>query len=232
VSPTVPRLLLLETSGRAGWAALAEGERLCGLRRLDEGRRHARDLAPAVADLLAAAGRKPREVDAVVADRGPGSYTGLRVGLMSAKAFAYATGCALLLLDGFAVVAEQAPPDVSRLDVLADAQQDKVYAQPFVRDGVWRPAAPLAVRPFAAWLADRAPGVSVTGPGLRKWAARLPPDVPRLATELWEPLSESMLRLALARWRAGARDDVFAAEPLYLRPSSAEEQWAARGGPP
>src|SRR5436305_12105366 len=122
MSPNEPRLLLLETAGRAGWAALAEGERLRGLRRLDEARRHARDLAPAVADLLAAAAWKPSDLHAVAVDRGPGSYTGLRVGLISAKALSYATGCALLLLDAFAVVAEQAPPGVSRLDVLADAQ--------------------------------------------------------------------------------------------------------------
>jgi tRNA threonylcarbamoyladenosine biosynthesis protein TsaB len=230
VRPNEPRLLLLETSGRAGWAALAEGGRLCGLRPLDEARRHARDLAPAVAELLRVAGWPPRDLHAVVVDRGPGSYTGLRVGLMSAKTLAYATGCTLLLLDAFAIVAEQAPSDVNRLDVVADAQQDKIYLQPFVRtvEG-WRSAAPLAVRPFAEWLADRRTDAWVSGPGLRKWADRLPAEVPRLTAERWEPLPESMLRLALLRWRGGESDDVLSAEPLYLRPSSAEEQWTARG---
>jgi tRNA threonylcarbamoyladenosine biosynthesis protein TsaB len=223
-------LLLLETSGRAGWAALAEGERLCGLRRLDEARRHARDLAPAVAELLTAAGWKASDLHAVAVDRGPGSYTGLRLGVMSAKTLAYATGCGLVLLDCFAIVVEQAPPDADRLDVVADAQQDRVYVQPFVRQGAWRATAPLAVRRFADWLADRELTARVTGPGLRKWEAQLPADVPRLSAELWEPLPQSMLRLALSRWRGGERDDLFAAEPLYLRPSSAEEQWAARGG--
>lgn len=53
-----PRLLILETSGRGGFTALAEGPDLCGVRRLDESRRHARDLAPATAELLAARGWK------------------------------------------------------------------------------------------------------------------------------------------------------------------------------
>jgi tRNA A37 threonylcarbamoyladenosine modification protein TsaB len=149
---------------------------------------------------------------------------------MSAKTFAYATGCVLLLLDAFAVVAEQVPSEVHRLDVLADAQQDRVYVQSFVRaETGWQAATALAVRPFAVWLAGRQPEAFVSGPGLRKWNERLPADVPRVAAEWWEATPESMLRLGLLRWRSGDSDDVLGAEPLYLRPSSAEEQWAARG---
>src|SRR5262249_51334058 len=108
------RLLILETSGRVGIVALAEGDRLRASRRLDEARRHARDLAPTVADLLAAAGAgwKPRDLHAVVVGRGPGSYTGLRVGNIPAKTIAYATGCAIIALDTFPFLAAQAldPP--------------------------------------------------------------------------------------------------------------------------
>src|SRR5438876_11766099 len=130
-----PRLLILETSGRAGFVALADGSQSLHVRRLDETRRHARDLAPAAAELLTRAGWKPRDVQAVVVGRGPGSYTGLRVGLMSAKTFAWATGCALVSLETFAVLAAQVPAEVARLAVLADAQQDRVYAQEFERRG-------------------------------------------------------------------------------------------------
>src|SRR5262249_57410856 len=91
-----PRLLLIETSSRAGLVALAEGGRLLGQRQLEEARRHARDLAPAVRDLLAGQNWRARDLHAVVVSRGPGSYTGLRVGIMSAKALAYAAGCELL----------------------------------------------------------------------------------------------------------------------------------------
>jgi tRNA threonylcarbamoyladenosine biosynthesis protein TsaB len=227
----MPRLLILETStGRSGLVALADGAELRGLRRLDDSRRHGRDLAPAVRTLLGEAGWKPRDVDAVVVSRGPGSYTGLRVGVMSAKAFAYATGCAVLGLDTFAAVAVRAPAEAPRLDVLADAQQDKVYVQSFGRDGGnWRPLAPLTIRRFADWLKEREPSAWATGPGLRRWESQLPPDVPRVESALWEPDAEGLLRLGLARYEAGERDDVWALEPLYLRPSSAEEQWKALG---
>jgi tRNA threonylcarbamoyladenosine biosynthesis protein TsaB len=225
----VPRLLLIETSSRSGAAALALGDELRGVRRLDEARRNARDLAPAVAELLAEQNWQPRDIHAVIVSRGPGSYTGLRVGIMSAKTFAYATGCPLLAVDTFAVLALQAPLSVPRVDVLADAQQDKIYVQSFTREGDgWRALTALEIHPFADWLAGRAADAWATGPGLHKWAARLPAEVPRLDLSLWEPQPASLLRLGLARYTAGQRDDLWTLEPLYLRPSSAEEQWRAR----
>jgi tRNA threonylcarbamoyladenosine biosynthesis protein TsaB len=224
-----PRLLVLETSGRVGEVAVALGAEVRARRRLDEARRHARDLAPVVAELLAGQGWQARDLHGVIVSRGPGSYTGLRVGVMSAKALAYATGCALLGVETFAAVALRAPEGVERLDVLGDAQQDKVYAQPFGRaEGRWVARAELAVRPFAEWLAGREPGAWVTGPGLTRWQAHLPAEVPRLQPALRAPAVEGLLELGLARYRAGQRDDWRALEPAYLRASSAEEQWRGR----
>ena len=224
-----PRLLILETSGRTAQVALARGEELRGVRRLDEVRRHARELAPATAALLAEQAWRPRDVQAVIVSRGPGSYTGLRVGIMSAKTFAYAAGCAVLAVDTFAALALQAPTSVSWIDVLADAQQDKVYVQSFVRAGEgWQPATELAIRRFADWLDSREPSAWAMGPGLFKWAPQLPPEVPKVDAPLWEAQPASLLRLGLARYRAGERDDPWTLEPLYLRPSSAEEQWRGR----
>jgi tRNA threonylcarbamoyladenosine biosynthesis protein TsaB len=226
---TAPRLLILETSGRTGQVALALGDELRGVRLLDEARRHARDLAPATAALLAEQGWRPRDINAVLVSRGPGSYTGLRIGIMSAKTFAYATGCVLIAVDTFAAIALQVPEPAGRVDVLADAQQDKIYVQPFGRDaGGWRPLADLAIRPFADCLAAREASAAVTGPGLRKWAERVPADVPVVDASWWEPRPASLLRLGLTRYAAGERDDPWTLEPLYLRPSSAEEQWRAR----
>jgi tRNA threonylcarbamoyladenosine biosynthesis protein TsaB len=224
-----PRLLIVETSSRTGQVAVALGDEIRGARRLDEARRHARDLAPVTAALLAEQGWRPRDVQGVIVSRGPGSYTGLRIGLMSAKTFAYATGCVVLAVDTFAAIARQAPDSLSRVDVLADAQQDKIYVQSFAHsaDG-WQATSELAIRPFAAWLTARMADAGVTGTGLHKWAARLPAEVPQVDASLWEPQTVSLLRIGLARYRAGERDDLWTLEPLYLRPSSAEEQWRKR----
>jgi tRNA threonylcarbamoyladenosine biosynthesis protein TsaB len=237
-APGEPRLLILETSSRIGQVALAVGETLRAVRRLDEARRHARDLAPALAEMLRGQGWRARDLNAVVVSRGPGSYTGLRVGIMSAKALAYATGCALIGIDTFAAVALQAPPQVGQLDVLADAQQAKVYVQRFARIGsgdAWQPLTPLVIEPLTDWLARRASGLNpeepawVSGPGLYVYGGQLPEAVPMVDAGRWDPQPDSLLHLGLARFKAGEHDDPWALEPHYLRPSAAEEQW--RRGP-
>src|SRR3712207_2459498 len=70
-----PKLLLIETSGRGGRVGLSEGPDLVAERLLDDTRRHARDLAPAVAALLRARSWRPRDLGGVIVSLGPGSYT-------------------------------------------------------------------------------------------------------------------------------------------------------------
>ncbi len=220
-----PRFLILETSGRVGQVAVAEGARLCGVRRLEEARRHARDLAPAVRDLFAQAGWTTRTLDAVIVSRGPGSYTGLRVGIMSAKTLAYAAGCTLLAIDTFAAIALQAPAEAGTIDVLADAQQNRVYVERFARSGdAVVSITPLSIRPFDDWLSGLQSGTWVSGPGIRghEEALREKQVVP---ADEWDPGAESLLHLGRARFLRGEKDDVWSVEPLYLRPSAAETQW-------
>lgn len=218
-----PRTLLIETSGKVGAVALAEGSVVLCRHHLDEARRHARDLAPGIAALLRERAWKPGEVQAVIVSRGPGSYTGLRVGLMTAKTFAWATGCALLAIDTFAILAAQTPDTLSRVDVLGDAQQDKVYAQSFTHTPTGWQGNTLTIERFADFASRREAGVRVTGPGVSKWREQLGTDA-----HVDDPTVEALLALGLDRYLQGQRDDPFAIEPLYLRPSSAEEQWRGR----
>jgi tRNA threonylcarbamoyladenosine biosynthesis protein TsaB len=206
-----PRLLILETSHKVGVVALALGDTIVGERTLDESRRHARDLAPAIHELLQAQGWRARELDGVIVSRGPGSYTGLRVGIMSAKTLVYATGCPLIALDTFDAIAASATPQAANLDVIGDAQQNHVYIQRFGTH-----PEPLLIVPLEMWLESAlASNVAVTGLHV------LPKDA-------WYAKPASLLKLALGRLAKGERDDPYAVEPLYLRPSSAEEKWATR----
>ncbi len=225
------RLLILETSGRIGQVALAAGGSLLTCRHLDQARRHARDLAPAIAELLAAKSWQPRELQGVIVSRGPGSYTGLRVGIMSAKTLAYALGCTLLAVDTFAAIAYQSPTEVSCVEVIADAQQDRIYLQTYARNvpaGAWEPQLPLAIVNKADWLDRREANTWITGPGLHVHRDSLVKESLVVAADRWDPQPESLLQIGLARYLAGERDDYWSLEPLYLRPSAAEEKWQTR----
>lgn len=225
------RILILETSGRTGQVALARGPTIIRQHLLDETRRHARDLAPAVAAMLKEEGWKPTEIQALIVNRGPGSYTGLRVGIVSAKAFAYATGCTLIAVDGFRAIAKQSTLEATELDVIADAQQGRVYHQHFSRNrekDEMTPASSLRIVDFSTWVQSIPAGGWVTGPGLRKLASLLPPQLKSPSEQSWDPHPQSILEIGMNRYWAGERDDHWKLEPLYLRPSSAEEKWAAR----
>lgn len=219
-----PRLAIIETSHRSGWVALALGGRLLGARPLHEARRHTRDLAPMLRELLNEQGWKAADLEGVIVSRGPGSYTGLRVGLMSARTLAYATGCRLLAIETFAAIARQLPAELREADIIADAQQDRIYVQRYCRGS---PSNDLRILSLSEWLATRGGQVMVAGPGLEIFAERLPAEI-LLASQYWLPRPESLLQVGLQRFQRGERDDPFTVEPLYLRPSSAEEKFENR----
>jgi tRNA threonylcarbamoyladenosine biosynthesis protein TsaB len=212
-----------------GEVALARGSDIVRHRLLDETRLHARDLAPAVAAMLQEESWKPADLQAVIVNRGPGSYTGLRVGIISAKAFAYATGCALVAVEGFQAVARKAPLEAEQVHVISDAQQGRVYQQSFRRrpeDGEIISDSLLCIVDFSTWIQSVPRGDWVSGPGLRTFAGRLPAHLNTPDEDAWDPHPRSILEIGLARYWAGERDDHWKLEPLYLRPSSAEEKWA------
>ena len=214
--------LLIETSGRSGGVGVARGGAVARTAALDESRRHARDLAAVVAAVLAAEALRPGDVAGVMVGVGPGSYTGLRVGVMSAKTFAYATGCHLVAVPTFAAVAARVPPGVDRVAVVADALQGHVYAQAFARaGGGWRPADALRIEPAGVWAAGLEAGEFVSGPGVSVFDAVIPAANTRAAEGERAPSVESLFR-AGSVLPPVTRDELFALEPLYLRGSSAE----------
>jgi tRNA threonylcarbamoyladenosine biosynthesis protein TsaB len=182
--------------------------------------------------MLAEQGWKPRDLTGVIVSQGPGSYTGLRVGIMSAKALAYATGCALIGVETLAAVAAQAPAAVALLDVIADAQQDNVYVQRYERfsECAFRAVTCLAIVGWTELLSKCETGVWFSGPGLHRRRDQVSANSLVIESNCWEPRAESLFRLGREQFLRGERDDPWTLEPLYLRPSSAEEQWARRTG--
>ena len=219
--------LILETSNRGGRVGLAVGGAVVRTVDLDPARRHNRDLAPALAGMLEAEGIAAKSLHGVMVGVGPGSFTGLRVGVMSAKALAYATGCRLVAVPTFAAIAEQCPPEIAAVEVIADGLQGMVFAQRFRRDsGGWQSASELAIEPVATWAARLPAGAWVTGPGVDVHDAAIPSAANRVADRVLRVGSVFRVGLKLPPLN---RDEMLRLEPLYLRPSSAEEKAVREG---
>jgi tRNA threonylcarbamoyladenosine biosynthesis protein TsaB len=181
--------------------------------------------------LLRQVGWRPDEVDLVAVTSGPGSFTGLRVGVTTAKVFAYAVGAAILGVDTLETIAARAPGEVQILSAAVDAHRGEVVAQAFQRDpdGWPQPAGAAELLKVDAWLGALAAGTVVTGPVLRKLAGRVPGHLVVLDPQYWPPKAAAAARLAARLHAAGRRDDLWSLVPRYFRRSAAEEKWDSRG---
>ena len=227
------RILALETTEMAGsLAAMHDGKLLAELE-LDPRQRTAQSLAPGMKTLLAKVAWRPADVELVAVTIGPGSFTGLRLGVTTAKTFAYALGAELLGVDTLETIAAAAPPQVDALAVAVDAQRGQVVAGSFRRqdDGWFRPDATAELIDVESWLAGLRGGTFVSGPVLRKLLDRLPKGVTPVDRQLWRPRASTVARLARRDYEAGRRDDVWTLVPRYSRPSAAEEKLQDRGKP-
>ena len=226
--------LALDTSTPRAAIALARADGAVDVAETDPALRHGRGLIPAIRDLLRGAGLRAADLDALAVGLGPGSYTGLRVGVTAAKALAYAAGCPLVGLDSLEAIARNAPPAALLVAVAADAQRGDLFAADFRRASAGGPLerlAPTRVEPAARWAAGLAPGTLILGTGLERLAPSLPDSVRLAGPELGQPRGEGLAQLAGAAIASGRRDDPWFLEPVYLRRSAAEDQWAARDRP-
>jgi tRNA threonylcarbamoyladenosine biosynthesis protein TsaB len=203
--------LILETSGRSRVGIAVNGVVLDKMD-LEGGRQQNRQLLPAIAARLRAFHFTPRDLTLIAVGIGPGSYTGLRVGITAAKTLAYALDCSLVAVPTFHAIAADVP---GIADVFADALQGTVYVQRF--DDGWS-VSELGIVKFDDFASTAA---FAAGPGVATFAGKLPANV-RQSTVV-EPTVEAVLRVAQTLPRL-TRDGLMQLEPLYLRGSSAEEK--------
>jgi tRNA threonylcarbamoyladenosine biosynthesis protein TsaB len=226
-------VLVLDTSTMCAAIGLALRSDLRYTERTDGAQKHGRDLIPCIAKILSRAGIKPAELDAIAVGLGPGSYTGLRVGVTAAKTLAYVTRAALFGLDSLEAIAWNAPDSALRVSVVADAQRGDVYSSDFTRAA---PGEPLTcvrashVEALDAWLARLEPGSLVLGPGLDspRIAEKVPAQFISQGGELNYPEGTRLIDLAARECAAGQPQNAWLLEPRYLRKSAAEEKWESR----
>lgn len=211
--------------------ALAEDSGIIASQYLSSARRHTRDLAPILREMLRQADWNPKSIDLVIVDEGPGSYTGLRVGVVTAKLFAYTTGAALIAVDAMIALAADAPPSFTNVSPIIDAQQGLVYAASLTQgDEMNEPAflRQTEVMSAADWASQLKPDQYVTGPALSRFAHLIPEGITAAPPGRFNPSASALWKVGFQRFQAGQRDDIWSLEPRYLRPSAAQEKWDKR----
>ncbi|MFB6571615.1 tRNA (adenosine(37)-N6)-threonylcarbamoyltransferase complex dimerization subunit type 1 TsaB [Streptomyces noursei] len=222
-------LLALDTATPAVTVALHDGSRVLAAAGEVDARRHGELLLPAVDRVLAEAGHKLAEVSDIVVGVGPGPYTGLRVGLVTATTFGAALGVpvhGLCSLDGIAHASGLTEPFV----VATDARRKEVYwaryarPSPDHRPGTSRSAAPLPLTRLTepavdrpADLAEQVAGVPAVGAGALLY------DTVFTGVLRDGPAHQSAAALAeLAARKLAAGEELLPPRPLYLRRPDAQ----------
>ncbi len=217
-------LLAVETSGMQGSIAIFDGsvlvcERILGT----SGTRHAQTLPAEVAAALAHCHLQPREIRSVAVSIGPGSFTGLRVGLTFAKTIAWLNDAKLVAVDTLRAIAQQVPPDIEFVTAIIDAQRTEFFAATYR----WNAERRLRVAVDDVHLvsvAELPTEYPIVGPACGKLEAVAPDRFDVLDESLWQPHAVSVGQIGLHMLDQQQFADPDTLEPVYIRLSYAEEK--------
>jgi tRNA threonylcarbamoyladenosine biosynthesis protein TsaB len=214
------RVLAVETSTLAGGVALVDGERLVAEYVLDVSVTHSERLLAAIDRVLADARWAPRDLGGLAVSIGPGSFTGLRIGVSTVKGLGWALGLPIAAVPTLDAMAAAVPAPALPVCPVIAARRGEVYASLYRRDGdgLRREWDYLALAPEA--LAERLTEPTLlVGDGA---AGVVSPHARRLPPPQRVPSPACVAVLGRARLRLGETVDAAALVPFYLRASQAE----------
>ncbi len=216
-----PGLLALDTSTDRATVVLWRFDGACFEAPPGVSRQHGRGLVGAVRDLILEAGLKPADLAAIGVGLGPGSFTGLRIGITAAKTLAYAVGCKLAGFDSLEAIALGAAETADRVAAVGDAQRGDLFVADFLRGLEWTRLGPTRLERVDSWPASLEPGTCVIGPDLGRAEPSWPDGIIRVNEY---PKGANLLALTCERIEAGEFLDPWFVEPSYVRRSAAEEK--------
>lgn len=210
-------ILCLDTSGKACSAAIACDDRIVAEQLVQNGRTHSATLMRLVDACFQYAGISPKEIDLVAVTNGPGSFTGLRIGMSTAKAFAQSCRCPVAALDTLAVVAENFAGNTETVVCsLLDARRERVFCRIQQGEAVLLSSGVYPVAEVTVLLARQTAPILLAGDGAEVYGEAMCAAIPRAQVA---PMHLCCTRAAamadLARKCAG-RGAVFSAEEAAL----------------
>ncbi len=195
-----------------------------------EGTKHGVALVPSIENLLKKAGWDPGDLDVVAVSIGPGTYTGLRIGLVCAKMVSTLAEASLVAVPSLDVIARNVDDGCEHVCVVVDARRNEVYAARYERQGAsWSRRSDCAIVRPDELAVSLEPGSCLVGDGIpvvrdavRQKSASLAPS------EQWVPRAEIVAEIGAGLYTQGVRHDPYTTEPVYLRKPAAEEKWNQR----
>lgn len=221
--------IAIETSSSVGSVACVAHGRPIHERNFTKGLVHGRELLVELDKCMREVDWKRSDIELVAVSVGPGSYTGLRVGVAAAKALAYALRVQVIAVPSLDVIAENGPKTADHVAVAVDARREQVYASFYtnVAFSFFREDGPLVLSPqeFAERLEHP---VYVLGDALTKYSdAIVGQGVEAMGEITWRPQATNVGLLGEKAFLIGERTDPLKLSPLYLRLPEAEEKWRA-----
>jgi tRNA threonylcarbamoyladenosine biosynthesis protein TsaB len=225
------KVLAVDTATAQVGVAIGDGGRVLGETRFVGGRRHAEQLAPAIQAVCAGTGVPLSQLAAVAVGIGPGLFTGLRVGVTTAKVMAQALRIPVVAVSSLDLVAYPLRHANRLLVAVLDARRREVFHAAYrpVPGGVQRVTeyAVGSAEELAADLTARGEEVLLAGDGVGRYAAALDAvDHAEIAGPGFDaPSVAALVELATGRLEREEFEQPWTVEPLYLRASDAELTW-------
>lgn len=211
-------ILLIETTTTNCSVALQRNGEIIGL--VEESAEqfvHAESLHIFIRSVLEQSELKLGDIDAVAVSQGPGSYTGLRIGISAAKGLCFALGKPLIAVDTLEALAEDAYNQITEADIIIpmiDARRMEVYCSIYdSKMNLLQPPSAVIVEPsfFQKFDGQR---VVLTGDGSEKFAAMVNPQTISLNRI---PSATMLSSISQKKFEAGQFEDVAYFDPFYLK---------------
>lgn len=226
------RILAIDTAGRqVRLEAFGDGKQIAAVR--PNSAQHVRELTVHLRRMLAEIDWKIDQVTAIGVNTGPGTFTGIRVGLSVAKAICYTHRIPMVgvdMFDGFGIgmwLNGTWPTVCAEMEVLLEGQLQSCSAARYRRNETTVERIALTTFPQSELVDQISEHQAVTGM-LERMQSRLSPETRVIGHPPWDETRPSIAPIVMQRVAANRFDDPMTIEPFYVRPSSAEEKWDRR----